>query len=43
MDPIPANIHGNSKFFPYFSNCIGALDGTHVPANIRVDKQSKTF
>jgi hypothetical protein len=31
MDPIPANIH--------FSNCIGELDGTHVPANIRVDNQ----
>ncbi len=39
MDPIPPNIHANTKCFPYFSNCIGALDGTHVPANIRVDNQ----
>ena len=39
MDPIPANIHGNTTFFPYFSNCIGALDGTHVPSNIRMDNQ----
>jgi hypothetical protein len=22
---------GNSRFYPYFKDCIGAIDGTHVP------------
>ena len=26
----PIEILNNPKFFPYFSNCIGALDGTHI-------------
>jgi len=25
-------IRNNPKFFPYFKDCIGALDGTHIPA-----------
>ena len=36
---ISPTIHGNMKFFPFFSNCIGALDGTHIPANVKVENQ----
>jgi hypothetical protein len=27
-------IYNNSKFMPYFKDCIGALDGTHITANV---------
>uniref|UniRef100_A0A453MXP9 DDE Tnp4 domain-containing protein n=5 Tax=Triticinae TaxID=1648030 RepID=A0A453MXP9_AEGTS len=26
------------RFFPYFENCIGAIDGTHVPMTVTPDK-----
>jgi hypothetical protein len=29
---VPKEIFSNTKMFPYFANCIGALDGTHIPA-----------
>ena len=31
-DPVQDYIAANDKFRPYFGNCIGALDGTHVMA-----------
>lgn len=31
-DPIPLRISTSRKFSPYFDNCIGALDGTHIHA-----------
>jgi hypothetical protein len=34
MDPQFSTMHprlGNRKFFPYFKDCIGAIDGPHVP------------
>ena len=31
-DPTQPEIAEKPKFGPYFANCIGALDGTHVPA-----------
>ena len=31
-DPTQPEIAQNPKFGPYFANCIGALDGTHIPA-----------
>jgi DDE superfamily endonuclease len=36
-DPIPTQIANNGKFSPYFDDCIGALDGTHIPAVIPTD------
>lgn len=30
--PLDARIANDPKFFPYFENCIGCWDGTHVPA-----------
>ena len=32
LDPIPHRISGSRKFSPYFDNCKGALDGTHIHA-----------
>ena len=38
-DPVPLRISSSHKFTPYFDNCIGAVDGTHIPAVIPVDEQ----
>lgn len=39
-DPIPSEILHNPKFFPFFKDCLGALDGSHIhcapPANERL-------
>ncbi|XP_044321229.1 putative nuclease HARBI1 [Triticum aestivum] len=37
---IPAKILGDARFYPYFKNCLGAIDGTHIEAKIRLDKQT---
>jgi DDE superfamily endonuclease len=29
-DPVPPQIRNNPKFWPFFKNCLGALDGTHI-------------
>ncbi|XP_040383089.1 uncharacterized protein LOC102722321 [Oryza brachyantha] len=31
-------IRTNPRFFPYFKNCIGAIDGTHIPITINGEK-----
>jgi hypothetical protein len=33
-DPTPSEIVQNPKLFPYFKDCIGAVDGTHIHAFI---------
>jgi DDE superfamily endonuclease len=38
-DPVQPQIGNFSKFSPFFDNCIGALDGSHIPAVIPIDKQ----
>ena len=38
-DPTPTQISNFAKFSPFFDNCIGALDGTYVPAVIPFDEQ----
>ncbi|KNE93296.1 hypothetical protein PSTG_13336 [Puccinia striiformis f. sp. tritici PST-78] len=30
----PNKIKSNSKFSPYFDNCIGAVDGSHIPVHV---------
>lgn len=32
---IPPEITKNPKMFPYFKDCIGAIDGTHILARVR--------
>lgn len=40
--PNPNQVHwkieSNPRFFPYLKNCLGAIDGTHVPVTISEDK-----
>lgn len=38
-DPVPRQISNSNKYSPYFNDCIGALDGTHIPAFIPVADQ----
>ncbi|KAM6566134.1 protein ALP1-like [Cannabis sativa] len=37
--PLPSRIINSSKYYPWFQNCIGAIDGTHVSACVPQDKQ----
>jgi hypothetical protein len=30
-DPIPSEIYTNGKWYPYFKDVLGAIDGTHIP------------
>ncbi|KAK8938373.1 hypothetical protein KSP39_PZI010984 [Platanthera zijinensis] len=43
LDPqfmnIPAKILNDDRYMPYFKDCIGAIDGTHVDACVPVDDQ----
>lgn len=29
-DPVPIEILSNPKLFPFFKDCLGAMDGTHI-------------
>ena len=29
-DPVSTRISDSSKYSPYFKDCVGALDGTHI-------------
>ncbi|XP_075500122.1 uncharacterized protein LOC142538707 [Primulina tabacum] len=31
---VPERIRGSTGFYPYFKDCIGAIDGTHIPATV---------
>ncbi|XBH68585.1 hypothetical protein VPH35_096699 [Triticum aestivum] len=31
---VPFKVASNTKFMPYFKDCIGAIDGTHIPISI---------
>ncbi|KGN65306.2 hypothetical protein Csa_017722, partial [Cucumis sativus] len=39
MYTIPMEIISNSKYYPFFKDCIGAIDGTHVPTSIPQNEQ----
>ena len=32
--PVPNEIRRNKAFFPWFKDCIGAIDGTHIPMHV---------
>ncbi|KAK8916221.1 hypothetical protein KSP39_PZI022934 [Platanthera zijinensis] len=36
---IPAEIRYDSRYMPFFKDCVGAIDGTHVDARIPVEDQ----
>ncbi|XP_073139040.1 uncharacterized protein [Henckelia pumila] len=31
---VPEQIRESTRFYPYFKDCIGAIDGTHIPATV---------
>lgn len=31
---VPIEISNNSKFYPFFKDCVGAIDGTHIPVSV---------
>ncbi|XP_023633876.1 uncharacterized protein LOC111829329 [Capsella rubella] len=31
---VPSKIRESTRFYPYFKDCVGAIDGTHIPAMI---------
>ncbi|XP_073047669.1 uncharacterized protein [Primulina eburnea] len=31
---VPEKIRESTRFYPYFKDCIGAIDGTHIPATV---------
>ncbi|PPS11064.1 hypothetical protein GOBAR_AA09572 [Gossypium barbadense] len=37
----PSEIRNNPRFYPYFKDCIGALNGTHVCASITLSIQGR--
>ena len=37
----PSKILNNSRFYPWFEDCIGALDGTHVRASVPIEDQDR--
>ncbi|KAI9911524.1 hypothetical protein PsorP6_009896 [Peronosclerospora sorghi] len=39
-DPVSADIARSRKFFPYFRDCVGALDGTHIPIHVPTHRQA---
>uniref|UniRef100_A0A9I9E6S2 DUF8040 domain-containing protein n=1 Tax=Cucumis melo TaxID=3656 RepID=A0A9I9E6S2_CUCME len=39
MNTVPMEIVSNSKYYPFFKDCIGAIDGTHVAASIPQNEQ----
>ncbi|KAF3793531.1 hypothetical protein EJ110_NYTH09430 [Nymphaea thermarum] len=40
-DEMPAHIPHSKRFFPYFENCLGAIDGTHIPAWVPASDQAR--
>jgi hypothetical protein len=39
--PLASRIQDNTKYTPYFDNCIGALDGTHIEMHIPASLQPR--
>ncbi|KAE8696335.1 hypothetical protein F3Y22_tig00110674pilonHSYRG00020 [Hibiscus syriacus] len=37
----PLEIRNNSRFYPYFIDCVGALDGTHIRASVPPNIQGR--
>ncbi|KAK8655922.1 hypothetical protein V6N13_108486 [Hibiscus sabdariffa] len=36
---VPLEISQDHRFYPYFKDCVGAVDGIHVPVMVGVDEQ----
>jgi len=40
---VAAEIMNRHQRYPYFRDCIGALDGSHIPASISTEEQAAAF
>ncbi|KAF3774651.1 putative nuclease [Nymphaea thermarum] len=40
-DEIPSKIRLNHRYNPYFQDCLGAIDGTHIPICVHTSEQSR--
>ena len=38
-DPVPPFIHTNPRFYPFFKDALGAIDGTHIPCTPSVEER----
>lgn len=38
-DPIPSEIRQNPKFYPFFKDALGAIDGTHINCTPSAEQQ----
>ncbi|KAG2385119.1 hypothetical protein LR48_Vigan10g036300 [Vigna angularis] len=36
---VPSEISEDPRFYPYFKDCVGVIDGIHVPVTVGVDEQ----
>ncbi|KAF3437145.1 hypothetical protein FNV43_RR19898 [Rhamnella rubrinervis] len=36
---VPPEIQEDPRFYPYFKDCVGAVDGIHIPVMVGVDEQ----
>lgn len=41
LNAVPPKILHNPKFFPYFKDCLGAIDGSHFHARVLVDDMAR--
>ncbi|XP_060971415.1 protein ALP1-like isoform X1 [Cannabis sativa] len=39
FDVVPSEIRFNPKYYPFFKNCVGAIDGTHISAHVPINEQ----
>ncbi|CAN6868921.1 unnamed protein product, partial [Brassica oleracea] len=41
FDQTSNRLYSNKRYWPYFRDCIGALDGTHVSVRVRSDQKER--
>lgn len=39
--PLSSRIEDDGRFFPFFKDCIGALDGTHISIHVPLNEQAR--
>ncbi|KAG7579002.1 Harbinger transposase-derived nuclease domain [Arabidopsis thaliana x Arabidopsis arenosa] len=41
LTEVNSHLSSDSRYYPFFSDCIGALDGTHVKVRVRMDQKNR--